>query len=57
MQKFPEMEHDDPNAVMVEPGKVGELVWKFTKGGTFHFGCLVPGHYEAGMVGKFTVMK
>ena len=35
MQKFPEMEHDDPNAVTVEPGKVGELVWKFTKGGTF----------------------
>jgi uncharacterized cupredoxin-like copper-binding protein len=55
MQKFPEMEHDDPNAVGVEPGKTGVLLWKFTKAGEFDFGCLVPGHFEANMKGKITV--
>ena len=56
MQKFPEMEHDDPNAVSVEPGETGSLLWEFTsKAGAYDFGCLVPGHYEAGMLGKILV--
>jgi uncharacterized cupredoxin-like copper-binding protein len=55
MRKFPEMEHDDPNAVTVEPGKTGELVWHFSKAGNFDFACLVPGHFEAGMRGTVTV--
>jgi uncharacterized cupredoxin-like copper-binding protein len=57
MQKHPEMEHDDPNAVSVEPGKTGEVVWQFTRGGSFMFGCLMPGHYEAGMVGHLQVRQ
>jgi uncharacterized cupredoxin-like copper-binding protein len=55
MKKFPEMEHDDPNIAHVQPGATGELLWKFTKAGAFDFACLVPGHYEAGMVGKVVV--
>jgi len=55
MRKSPGMEHDDPNAVSVEPGKTGTLVWQFTKAGTFDFACLEPGHFEAGMVGKIIV--
>lgn len=56
MLKFPEMEHEDPNAVSLEPGKTGTLVWKFTaKPGEYDFGCLVPGHFEGGMVGKIVV--
>jgi uncharacterized cupredoxin-like copper-binding protein len=55
MRKFPEMEHADPNQVSVEPGRTGELVWQFAKEGTFDFACLVPGHFEAGMVGKIRV--
>jgi uncharacterized cupredoxin-like copper-binding protein len=55
MRKFPEMEHADPNQLAVDPGKTGELVWQFTKPGTFDFACLQPGHYEAGMHGKITV--
>jgi len=55
MRKFPEMEHADPNQVSVEPGKTGELIWRFTRAGTFDFACLVPGHFEAGMVGKVRV--
>lgn len=57
MRKFPEMEHADPNQVSVEPGKTGELVWRFTQDGTFDFACLQPGHFEAGMVGKVSVAK
>jgi len=55
MAKFPEMEHDNPNAISLAPGKSGEIVWKFTNGGTFEFACLKPGHYEAGMRGDLTV--
>jgi len=57
MEKFPEMEHDDPNAIRLTAGKSGEIVWKFTNGGTFKFACLVPGHYDAGMHGDVTVAK
>src|ERR1700687_22046 len=55
MLKFPEMEHGDPNQLSVDPGKTGELLWQFTKSGTFDFACLQPGHYEAGMHGKIAV--
>lgn len=57
MTRFPEMEHDDPNAISVEPGKTGELVWRFTRAGKFDFACLVPGHFEAGMQGKIAVRR
>ena len=49
MLKHPNMVHDDPNGVTVEPGKTAEIVWRFVKPGTFEYACLVPGHYEAGM--------
>ena len=41
----------------VEPGKTGELVWRFTKADKFDFACLVPGHFEAGMQGKIAVRR
>jgi uncharacterized cupredoxin-like copper-binding protein len=37
------------------PGKSGEIVWRFTKPGTFEYGCLIPGHREAGMTGTIVV--
>ena len=55
MLKFPEMEHSDPNQASVEAGKTGELIWQFTKAGTFDFACLQAGHYEAGMKGHVMV--
>jgi uncharacterized cupredoxin-like copper-binding protein/Cu/Ag efflux protein CusF len=55
MRKHPGMEHDEPYMAHVAPGKSEEIVWRFTKAGEFHYGCLVPGHFEAGMVGKITV--
>ena len=55
MKKNPEMEHDDPNARRVKPKKRDEIVWRFTKAGQFEFGCLIPGHREAGMTGIIIV--
>ncbi len=55
MEKFPEMEHDDPNAIRLAPGEAGDIVWKFTNDGGFQFACLVPGHYDAGMHGELKV--
>lgn len=47
--------HDDPNSVLLEPGRTGEIVWTFPEGGevNLEFACNVPGHYDAGMVGDF----
>ncbi|MDF2971802.1 MAG: copper resistance protein [Microvirga sp.] len=55
MQTNPDMEHDDPNGKRLAPGQRSELVWRFSKGGTFEFACLIPGHYEAGMHGTALV--
>jgi len=55
MRKFPDMEHDEPGKITLEPGKQGEIVWQFTKAGKFDFSCLIPGHREAGMFGTITV--
>jgi uncharacterized cupredoxin-like copper-binding protein len=55
MVKFPQMEHADPNQASVEPGKTGQLIWQFTKAGSFDFACLQAGHYEAGMKGQVVV--
>lgn len=55
MQRFPEMEHDDPNAIRLTPGKSGEVAWKFTQSGEFEFACLIPGHRESGMIGLAAV--
>ncbi len=49
------MAHDDPNAVIVDPGETKELTWHFSEAGTFIIGCHQPGHYDAGMVGSVNV--
>lgn len=55
MARFPNMEHDEPYMTHVRPGKHGQMVWTFNRAGDFEFGCLIPGHYQAGMVGKIRV--
>ena len=55
MKKHPGMEHDEPNMLHVAPGTTGEMGWQFTRAGEFYYGCLVPGHFEAGMIGKVIV--
>jgi uncharacterized cupredoxin-like copper-binding protein len=55
MRKHPGMEHDEPYMAHVAAGKTETMVWQFTKAGEFYYGCLVPGHFEAGMIGRITV--
>jgi len=55
MLTMPDMPHDEPNMITLKPGQVGGLVWQFGEAGTVDFACLIPGHTEAGMVGKVKV--
>lgn len=55
MRKHPGMEHDEPYMAHVGPGKTEEMVWQFSEVGEFAYGCLVPGHFEAGMRGRIRV--
>src|ERR1700752_123791 len=55
MKKNHHMKHDEPNAVMLAPKQSAELLWKFTKAGTFDYSCLIPNHREYGMTGRVTV--
>jgi uncharacterized cupredoxin-like copper-binding protein len=55
MKKFPDMDHNTPNAKRVRPFQNGELLWQFTRRGEFEFACLISGHYEAGMHGQISV--
>jgi uncharacterized cupredoxin-like copper-binding protein len=55
MKKHPEMEHDEPYMAHVAPGKRGTITWTFTRPGTFMYGCLIPGHWDAGMKGTVVV--
>lgn len=55
MRKFPNMEHADANMAHVKAGAKGEIVWQFNKPGDYQFACLIPGHFEAGMIGKVVV--
>jgi uncharacterized cupredoxin-like copper-binding protein len=55
MKKFPKMEHDDAFMTHVKPGGTGQLTWNFNRAGTFQFACLIPGHFEVGMVGTVVV--
>ncbi|HSK52547.1 MAG TPA: plastocyanin/azurin family copper-binding protein [Clostridia bacterium] len=43
------MGHDEPNAILVDPGQTRELTWTFEAAGETLAGCHVPGHYPAGM--------
>ena len=55
MEKFPNMEHDEPWMAHVAPGKAGEIIWTFNRAGEFDFACLIAGHYSAGMKGVIRV--
>ncbi len=57
MKKHPGMEHDEPYMAHVQPGKNETIAWTFTKAGTFMYGCLIPGHWEAGMKGTIFVTE
>ena len=56
MLAAPGMEHEEPNMITLQSGKVGGLVWQFDQPGKVDFACLIPGHTEAGMVGTVEVI-
>lgn len=55
MREMPDMKHHEANAITLDPGKSGEILWRFTHAGSFEFACLIPGHREAGMHGTIAV--
>lgn len=57
MRRFPAMEHDEPHMAHVDPGATGEINWEFTQAGESLYGCLIPGHFDAGMIGRIVVAK
>ena len=44
------MAHSHSNSVLLEPNKIGEIIWKFNTDTKLEVACNVPGHYEVGMV-------
>jgi uncharacterized cupredoxin-like copper-binding protein len=55
MKRHPGMEHDEPYMAHVPPGQTRRITWTFSEGGNFLAGCLVPGHWEAGMKAELNV--
>lgn len=50
-----DMSHDEPNSVLVEPGKSAEIVWTFDTEANLEFACNIPGHYDSGMAGPVKI--
>lgn len=57
MKQMPDMVHEDANTITLEPGETKSLVWQFTRAGELEVACHIPGHYEAGMKSKVTVLR
>lgn len=49
------MAHDDPNSVLLEPGKSAEVIWTFTGDAQIEVSCNVPGHREGGMIAPIRI--
>ena len=57
MKKHPDMEHDEPYMAHVAPGKTHRITWTFDQAGDFLAGCLVAGHWDAGMKATLQVRE
>ncbi len=55
MRETPGLAHAEPNMITLGAGQHGDLLWQFDKAGAVDFACLIPGHMEAGMVGRVKV--
>ena len=49
MRQMPDMHHEENNAITLNAGESGELIWIFGSSTNIQVACLLPGHYEAGM--------
>jgi uncharacterized cupredoxin-like copper-binding protein len=50
-----EPSHAESHGAHAAPGERTQLLWQFTRAGEFYYACLVPGHFEAGMIGTIVV--
>ncbi len=50
------MSHSHSNSVLLEPKKVGELIWKFSTDAELEAACNVPGHYQSGMIARISTI-
>jgi uncharacterized cupredoxin-like copper-binding protein len=57
MRKHPDMEHDEPYMAHVAPGKSQRITWTFHRAGNFMVGCLIAGHWDAGMKATLLVKE
>ena len=55
MREHPGMHHHEGSMLEVPAGETREMRWRPTSAGELFYGCLVPGHFEAGMVGRIVV--
>jgi uncharacterized cupredoxin-like copper-binding protein len=44
-----------PGAAHVAAGSTARFVWQFTRPGEYYYACLIPGHFDAGMIGTIVV--
>ncbi|SPH25012.1 hypothetical protein DEA8626_04047 [Defluviimonas aquaemixtae] len=44
------MGHEEPNSILLEPGKSAEVIWTFSGDARIEVSCNVPGHRESGMM-------
>jgi uncharacterized cupredoxin-like copper-binding protein len=51
------MREDTSRAIRVIPGQTKGLVFTFGSTTDVGYGCLVPGHYPAGMSGDFEIIE
>jgi uncharacterized cupredoxin-like copper-binding protein len=51
----PDMAHDEPYSIRLQPGETKQLTWRFADSGNVEFACHEPGHYQAGMHGRISV--
>lgn len=57
MASMPDMQHEEGNAINLEPGETKELIWQFGTAGAVEIACHLPGHFEAGMKARVNVKK
>lgn len=60
MRAMPDMKHNAPNVVTLQPGETKELIWRFGSSREalkdLEFVCNIPGHAEGGMIGTFRAL-
>ena len=50
VRQMPEVEHDDPNAIVVAPGETGWIIWQFGEAPVVELACHLPRQYQSGKI-------